>query len=236
MKDDDFTIRPLPKQDSGKSKIPINLPRGNLVIVGPSGSGKSTLLINLILRKKFGYIEEYDKIIIFTPTLFLDNSWQLVLEYNQKKNPKKYAEIILHDEYDEEEIEDIFTLQEQTDKSERPKILIILDDVADQLQAKSNSLLIKTFFKGRHYNISCWISSQSYKAVPRSVRVNSSFIFLNINPNERSMISQELSREDKTVFLRKLEHCLSEKYSFIYLNMKETVQKMYCKNFKEFIE
>jgi len=231
---DDFTIRPLPKSTGNISKIPYILPQNNIIFVAPSNSGKTTLIINMILRKKFKYIEEYDKIYIFTPTLFLDKNWDMVIEFTQKKHPKKYAEIIVKDEYDENEIEEIFLKQEQTVKNDREKILIILDDVADQLD-KSNSLLKKVFFKGRHYGISCWISSQSYKAIPRAVRINSpGFIFLNINPNERSTIVQELSREDKNIFLQKLDHCLDEKYSFLYLNMKADLNNTYCKSFNDF--
>lgn len=231
-----LTIKPIPKKYEHRSKINPRLPQNNIVFVAPSNSGKSTIIINLILRKKFGYLEEYQKIYIFTPTLYLDSSWDLVLEYTQKKHPKKYADIVLFDEYDEDQIENIFSNQEETEKSQRKRVLIILDDIADQLKS-NNPLLKKVFFKGRHYGISCWISSQSYKSIPRSVRINSpGFIFLNINPNERNMIVQELSRENKDVFLRKLDNCLTEKYSFIYLNMRSPLDKMYCKNFNEFIQ
>jgi len=237
MKDKDFTIRALPKMNDEQSKIPHDLPQQNILFIAPSNSGKTTLIVNMILRPQFGYIEHYQHIFVFTPTLHLDNSWEIVQEFSQsKKKNKKYADITLYDEYDQEKIQDIFTLQEQTGKQNRKKILIILDDVADEL-SKSNNLLKKVFFKGRHFGISCWISSQSYKAIPRAVRINSpGFIFLNINPNEKGMLVSELSREEKKSFLKKFDHCLNEKYSFLYLNMKTSVDKMYCKNFNELIK
>jgi len=236
MNKDDFKIRALPKVSKKESKIPSNLPQNNVIFVAPSNSGKTTLIVNLIMRKKFGYIEEYDEIYIFSPTLHLDDSWNIVLDYTTMKKPRKsYADIYLTDEYDEDQIEGIFINQENTEKSERKKVLIILDDVADILSSHNN-LLKKVFFKGRHYNISCWISTQSYKAIPRGVRINSpSFIFLNINPNEKRMISEELSKEERSTFEEKLSRCLSEKYSFLYLNMKTDIPKMYCKNFIEYI-
>lgn len=230
----DFEIKPLPKKEENKSKIPNNLPQNNIIFVAPSNSGKTTLIVNMIMRKKFGYIEHFDEIHIFSPTLYLDDSFNMVLEYsNLKKKPRKsYSDIYVKDEYNDDMIEGIFELQ-KNDKSK--KILIILDDVADILNS-NNQTLKKVFFKGRHYNINCWISTQSYKAIPRAVRINSpSFIFLNINPNEKKMISEELSKEEKSVFEDKMLKCLDEKYNFLYLNMKTDIAKMYCKNFNDYI-
>jgi len=234
MNKKDFEIRPLPKKEQTKSKIHSNLPQNNIIFVAPSNSGKTTLIVNMIMRKKFGYIEHFDEIHIFSPTLYLDDSWNMVLEYSNldKKPRKSYADIYVVDEYDDDMIEGIFE-QQKEDKSK--KVLIILDDVADVLNS-NNQTLKKVFFKGRHYNINCWISTQSYKAIPRAVRINSpSFIFLNINPNEKKMISEELSKEEKSIFEDKMLRCLDEKYNFLYLNMKTDISKMYCKNFNDYI-
>ena len=230
----DFTIHALPKSNKEVSKIPSNLPQSNLLFVAPSNSGKTTLLVNLILKKAFGYIFHFDEIHIFSPTIFLDDSWNLVQIYTETKQPKKHAKIFIHDEYDKDLIEDIIVKQKETDKENRKRILIILDDLADQL-TKGNDLLKKLFFKGRHWQITTWISSQSYKAIPRSIRINSpGFIFMNLNTNERSMIISELSREDKKTFLDKFDRCISEKYSFLYLNMKSDIDEMYCQNFVKY--
>jgi len=48
------------------------------------------------------------------------------------------------------------------------------------------------------------------------------------------MISEELAKEERSTFEDKLMRCLNEKYSFLYLNMKTDIPKMYCKNFTEY--
>ena len=154
---------------------------------------------------------------------------------NLKKPKKTYADIIVIDEYNEEMIESIFENQKSAKMEDRKKVLLILDDLADELNSQ-NQTLKKVFFKGRHFKISCWISTQSYKAIPRGIRINApSYILLNLNPNETKLIAEELAKEEKNIFLEKLSRCLDVKYSFMYLNMKTELSKMYCDSFKHFI-
>ena len=84
-----YAIKPL---DSQVSQEPSLIPRipGILTIVSPIGMGKSTLLIreDVFIKGKF------DRIIIFSPTFFLDEKWVSVLSIKGvlKKYPYEATE------------------------------------------------------------------------------------------------------------------------------------------------
>ena len=60
------------------------------------------------------------------------------------------------------------------------KILIVFDDrIADMLSNKKiNPIIIELFIRGRKLNISLVFMTQSYFAVPRNIRLNSTCYFI----------------------------------------------------------
>lgn len=214
-------------------------PQGSALFIAPSNSGKTTLIVNLILRKVFGIITSYSEIHIFSPTALMDDSWELLLPERYRpfkikcKDGKRRlsANIEVHDSYAPADVEALLNRQEELEESERKRMLIILDDVADSLS--QNSVLDRLFFRGRHSGIFCWISSQLYRRVPRGIRVNAPFyIFFRVNTNELKTITDELAVEDRKVFESMFVKATSRKYSFLTINAKNGLEDRYTSSFK----
>jgi hypothetical protein len=117
---------------------------------------------------------------------------------------------------------------------------MIFDDCISEKGVFSNtygSLLAKLVFRGRHWNISLWFVSQSYKAISRGYRVNmTGWIFFSIgNKQEIAKIAEEnaglLSKDE---FLRVFKDATFEPYSFLFVNYQEPdPKKQYRKRFLE---
>ena len=69
---------------------------------------------------------------------------------------------------------------EKYNPSKKCKVLIVFDDkIADMLSNKKlNSIVTKLFIRGRKLNISLVFITQSYFAVSKNIRVNSTHFLL----------------------------------------------------------
>lgn len=213
-------------------------PQGSALFIAPSNSGKTTLIVNLILRKVFGIIVSYSEIHIMSPTVYADDSWEMVLPDKYKPfkvkckggKKRKTATIHVHDSYTPADIEEIMNEQEEKEEEDRKRILIILDDVADSLS--QNPILDRLFFRGRHSGIFSWISSQLYRRVPRGLRVNSPYyIFFRVNTNELQTITDELAVEDRNTFKSLFMKATALKHSFLTINVKSSLEDRYTSSF-----
>ena len=155
----DFVVKDLTKNNKKRPKyIPKHLPfKFRMLIIAPSGTGKTNLVCNLICRKKFGYKKYFkNNIYLFSPTYFLDDTWDSC----KKLEPKH-----VYDDYDEEPLQEIIQKQQQyvNDGEKPPPTLIVFDDLAHALQRHKTLLLRKTL-EHRYNNMSSIIKgvSQSY--------------------------------------------------------------------------
>ena len=73
--------------------------------------------------------------------------------------------------------------------NKKPKILIIFTDmIADMLSNKKlNPIVIVLFIRGRKLNISLVFITQSYFAVPKVIRLNSTHYFAMKTRNKREL-------------------------------------------------
>lgn len=229
----DITIRPIPcqKQDNDCHIHPL-VPQGSCLFIAPSNSGKSTLILNLCLRKCFGILTSYDKIYIFSPTVYDDPSWSILDDYKPSKvkchdgKKRDTAEIIVSDEYD---LDVLQTILDESDSSKRT--LVILDDIAPELS--KNKVLDRLFFRGRHSGVYCWISSQQYRKVPLSIRLNSPYyVIFRVNQSEANTIADELAVEDKKDFIKTLRKATDPKYGFLTIDLKKSFDERYTSSFK----
>ena len=76
-----------------------------------------------------------------------------------------------------------------------PKILIVFEDmIADMLSnKKSNTIVSELFIRGRKLNISLVSIIQSYFAVPKNIRPNSTRYFVMKIPNKRELPESEFN-------------------------------------------
>ena len=136
------------------------------IFLGPSKSGKTVTLISLILEQYRGVFE---RIYIFSPSIDIDDGWIPVKKYiEQDLGVNTEREQAYWDEWDEAALRRIIQQQrkitEASKKLEMKKlyqVLIICDDLADVPQLhRPNGALDTLFIRGRHMQISTWVSSQ----------------------------------------------------------------------------
>ena len=148
------------------------------IFLGPSKSGKTVTLISLILEQYRGVFE---RIYIFSPSIDIDDGWIPVKKYiEQDLGVNTEREQAYWDEWDEAALRRIIQQQrkitEASKKLEMKKlyqVLIICDDLADVPQLhRPNGALDTLFIRGRHMQISTWVSSQKLRLISAAVRVN----------------------------------------------------------------
>ena len=237
---DDVCIRALPcvGKPTGPCMLHPQIPQSSCLIVAPSNSGKTTMIVNLLLRKVFGVIVHYEVVHIFSPTCRSDASWDLVQEdvYRPHKikcadgKRRMTAEIQLHDTFDQDHIQELLTEQEALPKKERPNTLMIIDDFASDF--RDTQVMSRLAMRGRHSRMFLWISTQLYRKIPRSIRVNMPYyIFFQVNQNELKTIAEELATSKIQDFIKVFQQCTNKAYSFFCVNMKKSVRERYWCNF-----
>ena len=107
--------------------------------------------------------------------------------------------------------------------NKKRKILIVFDDmIADMLSNKKlNPIVTELFIRRRNLNISLAFITQSYFAVPKNIRLNSTHYFVMKIPNKRELQqiacnhSSEIDFQDLMNLYKK---CTSKPYSFFVID------------------
>ena len=120
-------------------------------------------------------------------------------------------------------MDDIYKNIEEYNSNKKRKILIIFDDmIADMFSNKKlNPIVPELFISGRKLNISLVFITQSYFAVPKNIRLNSTHYFFTKIPNKREL--QEIafnhsSDIDFQDFMNLYKKCNAEPYSFLVID------------------
>ena len=114
---------------------------------------------------------------------------------------------------------DIYKNIEEYNPNKEQKILIVFDDmIADMLSNKKlNPIVTELFIRGRKLNISLVFITQSYFAVPKNIRLNSTHYFVMKIPNKRELQqiafnhSSDIDFQD---FMNLYKKCTAKSYSF----------------------
>jgi len=204
------------KNDKNRKKIEtIPEPPFINLIVGPVKTGKSCLLNNLILGDNFYGLDYFDEVYIFSPTIYNDSSSRFLQKY-----------CICNDEYNDDKLEKILEKQKSYEKKDRPRILLVFDDILGCIKrgSKINTLCSRY----RHYGIDGIIfSCQNYKGIDSKIRQN--LTHLNIlspypNKTELMKIADELGDiyGGKEAFLKLYQEATGgERYKFLYCKLME---------------
>ena len=88
-----------------------------------------------------------------------------------------------------DDIDDIYKNIGENNPNKKRKILIVFDDMtADMLRSeKLNPIVTGLFIRGRKLNISLDFITQSYFAVPKNIRLNSTHYFIMKIPNKQEL-------------------------------------------------
>ena len=171
------------------------------IFLGPSKSGKTVALISLILEQYRGVFE---RIYVFSPSVNIDDGWIPVKKYIEGDlGVNTEREQTYWDEWDEAALRRIIQQQrkitEASKKLEMKKlyqVLVVIDDFADTPQLhKPHGALDTLFIRGRHMQISTWVSSQKLRLISAAVRVNMQFLcrWRLRNQHELDAVIEELS-------------------------------------------
>ena len=112
---------------------------------------------------------------------------------------------------------------EEYNPNKKRKILIVFDDmIADMLSNKKlNPIVSELFIRGRKLNISLVFFTQSYFAVLKGIRLNSTHYFIIIISNKRELQKitfTHSSHIDFKDFLNLYKICAAKPYSFLVIN------------------
>ena len=225
----------LPQKASSKQNITPMYPF-SMVLSGRSGSGKTQLLLNMLTRKDL-LGDFYHKIIIFSPTAGdLDDTYstlKLPPENFIKKFDSSMLETILNNRKAEIKKDGI----EKVGRHNR--VILIFDDMIAErkfLESKENLMLFTLL---RHYLISVVVLSQSFKKIPRSIRINSNFtcIFPSLE-SEIAIMIEEITPAgvSKKAFRKIIDYCTEGRYDFMTINNHAPPKERIRKNLYDIID
>jgi len=235
----------IEKIETAKHNIPLRqcmkdgtLPRFpfSMLISGRSGSGKTNVLINLLSRKEF-YGHYFHYTIVFSPTAGEGDDM-----YDNLKLPKEN----IKNEFSEEDLNEIIKHRKELIEkkgidwvAKNSRMLIILDDVIANTQFLNSQDALKLFALLRHYLCSVIVLTQSYRKIPRSLRLNvNGTIIFPATQSEIEILLDEITPPNmkKREFEQCINHCTQEQYSFLYINNHAERDKRIRRNIDEVID
>ena len=122
------------------------------------------------------------------------------------------------------------------------QILILVDDFADSphLHKKTGDAALDTLFvRGRHFQISTWVSTQKLRLVSNAVRVNAQFFMV---WRLRNQLEKDSLLEELTALLPKrdleaiYEEAVREPYSFLYIYLLNHRDAMFHVRFERMFQ
>lgn len=223
----------IPQIAAAKKQI---LPRFpfSWIISGASGSGKTQLLLN-VLNRDIMYKDYFHVILIFSPTAGqlddLYNVLNLPKENFIKKFDKQILKNILNSRYD------LITKKGIDWVAKNSRVCLLFDDMISERLMNTPEML-EMFTLLRHYLCSVIVASQSFKKVPRSVRVNANW--LTIFPalkSEATILEEEICPVGltKKEFFILLDYCTQEEHDFLGILNHASKNKKIRKNLDEII-
>lgn len=205
---------------------------------GSSGSGKTNLILKLLLDSQFGLKNFFQIIFVFCPTALNDPSFEKLKEIVPDEN------IFLDPQ--EDKINEIVGKQTEIvrklGKKMSPSILMLFDDCITNKILDTPGFKI-LFFRGRHLNMSTWVSLQYFNNLPKSVRQNITNFFL-FKPfrAEIKVICEELcpaTLEMKT-FQKLIDSATDpregDSHPFLHVDKTKPFSKMFRRNLTKIIK
>ena len=120
-------------------------------------------------------------------------------------------------------MDDIYKNIEEHNPIKKRKILMEFDDIFAYMLSnkKFNPIVTELFIRGRKLNISLVFITQSYFAVPKNIRLNSTHYFVMKIPNKRRLPQIAFNKSsdvDFQDFLNLYKKCTEKPYSFLVID------------------
>jgi len=198
------------------------------LLLGPSGSGKSTLLQSMILDI---YLNCFERIYIWSPSIFIDPIWLPVRDYLKKVlKQDESKEQTLFDHYNELDLDRVIStqykvvdFQKQNKQKKIFSILIVVDDFVDTPSFTRNSKLLHSLnIRGRHLFISSVTATQVYKAITPVIRKNITSIYiwkLRNYADHLAWLEELAAMIPKEQLEQMYQIATSEPYGFLYIHL-----------------
>ena len=236
-----------PEWQSKQPKYP-SLPEAGIsngLLVAPSFTGKTTWLSSWILD---WYRGAYARIFIFSPNA-LTPEWEPVKDYVVGELGVDIDdEPFLFETLDEAKLASIISTQKKViahqKKAKHPTmhaILIVLDDLASEQKFHANyGPISELYTRGRHFFIQTICSSQKWKLLSPTARVNAHWIvvFKLRNRQDLDGLLQELTAIYPYEVLQQMyeEAVNDQPYSFLFINLKAPKEQMFSVRFDEILQ
>ena len=231
-----LTIRKLTERNTDypeNKKIPRPLPTLPMraLFCASSGSGKTLTIGNMLSRREFFFKSIFKRnIFLFSPTFELDDPSMHGVEIDEENHFKDFDEAAIA-----EIMEDQKRLIDRWGKQRAPHILIVLDDLITMLPQSKQSILTRLFFSARHWKISLILTTQSYKATSKAIRLNcSAMMIYKTNNRERDLMGEEQVL-DIPLWRSVYNLATEEPYSFLMVDNTRQVKDRYYVRFDEAI-
>ena len=153
-----------------------------MLIIGGFESGNTNALLNLINHEP-----DIDKIYLYAKDPY-EAKYQFIVNKRESTGLKHFNDSKAFIEYSND-MDDIYKNIEEYNPNKKRKILIVFDDiVADMLSNKKlDQIVAAIFIRARKFNISLVFITQSYFAVPKNIRLNSTNYFIMKIPNKNEL-------------------------------------------------
>ena len=203
-----------------------------VIICGSSNSGKSNLLMDILTRNKIHYTALY----IYSRHIN-QSKYKYLKKYVgniEKKLKKEKIEVNIIKAWDNS-LDDLIQCDNLDEEEEN---LIVIDDFNSFLTKKQKEQIGDLFCSCRHKNTSIFFLGQLYHEIPRSCRLNLSYLCLfdNNNRRELSLLMTELSSDkDKKDFRDMCKYVWKDRYNFLLIDNVNPKMR-YRKNFDEILE
>jgi hypothetical protein len=208
------------------------------IFLAPSAVFKSACMVDLLLRHYRGCFE---RIFVFSPSVDIDSVWDPVKEYVRVHLGVPDSEKCFFHEFDHAAIDKIVDDQHKLVLSMKAKkgnkklfnIILIIDDFSDDpaiLHNQGKNVLNTLFTRGRHQNISCWISAQKLTTISTVIRTQTQFYCIGRMRSQKELQSllEEISATYPVKTLQRLyDLATQQEHGFLYINLSTNPPEFY---------
>ena len=172
-----------------------------ILIIGGSESGKTNSLFNLVNHQP-----DIDRIYLYAKDPY-EAKYQFLINNRENTGFKHFNDSKAFIEYSND-IDYIYKSIKEYNPNKKCKILIVFDDMIVYMLSnkKLYPMVTELFVRGRKLSICFVFIVQSYIAVPKNIKLNSTHYFIMKIPNK-----QELQQID---FMNRYKKCTAKPYFF----------------------
>ena len=215
------------------------------IFSGSTGSGKSTVLCNILTRAYMlgpteagrpdtAYFDEY---YLFSPTAKSDDMFEFLGDVLGIPDSNIFTSP------DEKDLQNILDKQRQTIENvsmeNAPRVLIIFEDIISNSKFMNTKPFIQAFVANRHYNVSTYITTQAFKKVPKTCRLQSrNTFYFEGSQSELEIISEEYCPPgmNKREFGELIKQITRGDHDFLYYKKDEPMDRRYRHNLHTIVD